>query len=324
MAENNNETKVAMSSAWLDDEDDVVEEEETVFGGGDSPFIQGYGVHTVKIVMAKRITFPSSKVEFIEIDFMDKENKTHREKFMVRGKDGKSFFVKGKIKTQHFGVNKIKSLLKVANVFPDVEPKKLMASLYGNAEESDVTFTEFGTEKTGKFLVFLSLIDVKVKVCLTSKKENSQKAQEQDDKKDIKYVETCMKATKAFVKANPKKKSLKKFDDAEAAYVNVYRWFIVSSVVHFCSLKGLFASEIESGEGKLMDKFINGNNDGEVFDSRTLKPEELDEAKLARLGINEYGKQVEPEDSDYEDDASSEPESEPESEDESEDESEEW
>lgn len=292
------ETKTTMSSAWLDDEDDIVEEDETVFSSGDSQFIQGYGVHTVKITMAKRITFPSSKVEFIEIDFLDKESKTHREKFMVRGKDGKSFFMKGQNKTQHFGVNKIKSLLKVGNVFPDVEPKKLMASLYGNTEEADVTWSEYGTEKTEEFLVFLSLIDVKVKVCLTSKKENSQKAQEQDDKKDAKYVEACMKATKAFVKANPKKKSLKKFDDSEAAYVNVYRWFVVSNVTHFCSVDGLFASEIESGEGKLMDKFISGNDEGDIFDSRTLKPEELDEAKLARLGINEYGKQVEAEDTD--------------------------
>ena len=312
------ETETTMSSAWLDDEDDIVEVDETVFGGSESNFIEGYGVHTVKITMAKRITFPSSKVEFIEIDFMDKESKTHREKFMVRGRDGKSFFMKGKVKTQHFGVNKIKSLLKVANVFPDVEPKKLMASLYGNTEEAEVTWTEYGNEKTEEFLVFLSLIDVKVKVCLTSKKENTQKAQEQDDKKDKKYVEACMKATKAYVKANPKKKSLKKFDDDEAAYVNVYRWFVVSSVTHFCSLNGLFASEIESGEGKLMDKFIAGNDEGIIFDGRTLIPEDLDEAKLARLGINEYGKQVEPEDSD-DDEAFEEPEA-----DEDDSEDEEW
>ena len=297
------ETKVTMSNAWLDDDDDIVEEDETVFGGGESPFIQGYGVYETKITMAKRITFPSSQVEFIEIDFIDKDSKTHREKFMVRGRDGKSFFMKGSIKTQHFGVNKIKSLLKVGNVFPDAEPAKLMASLYGNTEEADVTWTEYGQEKTEEFLVFLSLIGVKVKICITSKKENSQKAQEQDDKNDIKYVAACMKATKAFIKANPKKKSLKKFDNDDAAYVNVYRWFVVSSVTHFCSVDGLFASELETGKGSLMDKFIDGNDSGLIFDGRTLKPDELDDSKLARLGINEYGKQVEPEYGDSEESA---------------------
>jgi len=313
--------KVELSTAWDDDEDeDIVEDEETVFSGGESPYIQGYGVHALKITMAKRILFPKSKVEFIEIDFINQDGKTHREKFMVRGKDGKSYYINKKIKKQHFGVNKIKSLLKVGGVYPDVEAKKLMATLYSNTEESEVTYEEYGKEKTEDFTVFTDLIDVKIKACMTSKKENGQAASDQDDKADQKYVDACIKATKAFVKKNPKKKSLKKFAEDDQDYVNVYKYFVNSSVSHFCSIKGLFASEMDEGEGVLMQKFIDANDDGEIFDGRTLIVEDLEDKELTKLGINEYGKQVEPEDSD---DDYEEPE-EADEESESEDESEEW
>jgi hypothetical protein len=253
--------------------------------------------------MAKRIAFDKSKVEFIELDFIDKDGKTHREKFMLRGKDGKTFFVRNKKKTQHFGINKIKSLIKVVGLYKDTEHKKLMGKLFSEAEVADVTYEEFGKEKTEEFLTFPDLIGKKVKICITSKKENSQMNVEQDDESDQKYVEQCIRDTKKFVKANPKKKSLKKFAE-DADYVNVYRWFTNSSVAHFCSLDGLFASELEDGEGKLLDKFLKANEVGEIFDGRTLKPEDLSERELKKLGINEYGKRIDPEDEDddYDDD----------------------
>ncbi len=306
-----------LSKAWLDEEDDIVETEETVHSGSESPYIQGYGAYDVKITMAKVITFPKKKVEFIELDFVNKEGKTLTEKFMVRGSDGKTFFVKNKVKTQHFGINKIKSLLKVANVYPDVEPKKLMAALYGNTEEADVTYTAFGKEKTEEFTVFNDLIDVKVKICVSSKKENSQTSREQDDKDEQKYVDACIKNTKAYIKANPKKKSIKKFDDDEADYVNTYRWFTISSVSHFCSIDGLFSSELESKEEVFLKKFLESKEEGTIYEGRTLICDDMTEKELARLGINEYGKRVEPEES--EDDGYDEPEVEPE-----EDEDEDW
>lgn len=307
-----------LSAAWLEDsDDDIVEDEETVFGGNDSNFIQGYGAHIVKIAMAKRIVFDSSKVEFIEIDFINKEGKTLREKFMVRGKDGKSYYVKDKVKKQHFGVNKIKSLLKVSGVFPDVPAKKLMASLYGDAELADVEYEEFGQTKKEEFLVFNALIDAKVQICVSSKKENSQMNAEQDDKDDQKYVNQCIKDTKKYIIANPKKRSLKKFDKSEG-YVNVYRWFTVTTVSHFCSLDGKFASELDSDEPTMLTEFLERNEAGEIFEGRTLIAEDLKESQLTKLGINEYGKRLDPEDVASEDDYE-----EPEVEDE-EDEDEEW
>ncbi len=296
------EASEELSNAWLDDEDeDIVEEEETVYDGSDSNFIQGYGVQVVKITMAKRITFPKSKVEFIELDFMSKDGKTMREKFMVRGKDGKTFYTKDKIKKQHFGVNKIKSLLKVANVFPDTPAKKLMASLYGNAELADVKYEEYGKEKEEEFLIFPDLLNVKVKICITSKKENSQLNSEQDDKSDQKYVDQCIKDTKKYIIANKKKRSLKRFDVSEG-YVNTYRYFVVTTVSHFCSLDGLFASEIGSDDdAELLQKFIDANEADVIFEGRTLICDDLKESQLKKLGINEYGKRVEPDEDDDDD-----------------------
>ncbi len=312
MAENKNENGTGkvedateLSNAWLDDEDDdIVEDAETVYDGNDSNYIQGYSVQTVKVTMAKRITFDKSKVEFIELDFINKDGKTLREKFMVRGKDGKTFYMKDKIKKQHFGVNKIKSLLKVTDTFDGVPAKKLMASLYGNAEMADVKYEEFGKEKEEEFLTFPDLIGKKVKVCVTSKKENSQLNAEQDDADDQKYVKQCIKDTKKYIIANKKKRSLKKFDNDEG-YVNVYRYFVVTTVSHFCSLDGMFASEIGvDEEPELMDKFIDANDADVVFEGRTLICDDMSESQLKKLGINEYGKRVEAdedEDDDYED-----------------------
>ena len=309
MAENKNENGTGkvedateLSNAWLSDEDDdIVEEEETVYDGSDSNFIQGYGVQTVKITMAKRITFPKSKVEFIELDFMSKDGKTLREKFMVRGKDGKTFYMQDKIKKQHFGVNKIKSLLKVADVYDGVPAKKLMASLYGTSELADVKYEEYGKEKEEEFLIFPDLINVKVKICITSKKENSQLNVEQDDKSDEKYVAQCIKDTKKYIIANKKKRSLKKFDQSEG-YVNVYRYFVVTTVSHFCSLDGMFASEIGvDEEPELLQKFIDANEADVIFEGRTLICDELNDKQLAKLGINEYGKRVEPDEDDDDD-----------------------
>jgi len=295
-----------LSTEWLEDED-IIEEEETVYtGGSESPYMTGYGVYDVKITMAKLVKVPKKKVQFIEVDFIDKDGKTHTEEFMVKGKDGKSFFIgnkphnKGK-KVQHFGVNKIKSLIKTAGLFPDAVSKKLMASLFESAEEAEVTYTKFGKEKTEDFLTFPDLIDKKVKLCLTSKKENATTSVEQDDKDEQKYIDTCVKDTKAYIKANPKKKSLGKFITEKALeYPNVHKWFTNSHIAHFCSIDGLFAAE--EGEGKKLQEFIDANEEGLVFEGRTLIPEDLSEKERAKLGINEYGKRVEPdEDNDYED-----------------------
>jgi len=307
MAENK-----GLSAEWLNDDEDVEEETETVYtGGGESPYMEGYSVQNVKITMAKRITIPKKKVEFIEIDFINKDGKTHREKFMMRGKDGKPFYTYQGKKKQHFGVSKIKSLIKVLGLYED--EKNLMAALYSNTEDSDVTYEEYGKEKTEEFTVFTDLIDAKLKICISSKKENTQMGS--DDEDDQAYVKACIKATEAYKKANPKKKSLKKFSKDDD-YINVYRWFTVSEVKHFCSTTGLFGSEMEDGEGELLQKFIDANDEGLIFEGRTLIAEDLTEKEQKKLGINEWGKQVDPDedgDDDYE-----EPEEEEEEEDEEE------
>ena len=283
-----------LSADWLEDEEVIEGEEEVFEGGSSSPFIQGYGAYDVKITMAKRIVVPKKKVEFIELDFISQDGKTHTESFMVRGKDGKPFYIgrqthnKGK-KVQHMGVDRIKSLLKVANVYPDSE--NLMKDLYSNTEQSDVTYTKFGKEKTEEFTVFKDLLGVKVKICLASKKENAQTAADGDDSK---YIKQCIADTEAFKKANPKKKSLQKFK-ADDDYVNVYKWFVNSEVKHFCSIDGLFASELGKDEGVLLDRFVNANEEGIVFDMRTLICDDMSDTQLARLGINQYGKRVEEE-----------------------------
>jgi len=78
----------------------------------------------------------------------------------------------------------------------------------------------------------------------------------------------------------------------------VYKWFTNSSVSHFCTIDGLFASEMESGEGTMLQDFLDANDSGLIFDGRTLIPEELTEAERSKLNINEYGKQIEAETND--------------------------
>ena len=285
-----------LSADWLAD-DEVIEDEETVFGGNsESPYIQGYSAQDVKITMAKRITFPKSKVEFIELDFVNKDGKTLAEKFMVRGKDGKPFYIdkRTKAKKQHFGVSKIKALIKVVGLYTPED--NLMKELYSNTEEADVTWTEYGKEKTEEFTVFNDLLNKKVKICITSKNENSQTSSEQDDADEQKYVNQCIKDTEAYKKANPKKKSLKKFGKDDD-YVNVYKAFVVTTVSHFCSVDGCFASEI-GGEGTMLQDFLDANDDGLIFEARTLIPDTLTESQLKRLGINQWGKRVEAESDD--------------------------
>jgi len=293
--------KLELSSAWLDDAEDIIEEEETVFGGAsESQFIQGYGVQTVKITMAKRIKAKNSETEWVELDFINQDGKTLREKFMVRGKTGATYFTKNGKKTQHFGINKLKSLLKVANVFPDVEAKKLMAALYGSAEDADVTYTEYGKEKTEEFLTFPSLFGVKCKIAVTSKKENSTTSADKDDEAEQQYVNQCIKDTKKFVIANPKKTSLKKFVSKQGlAYPNVYRWFVITTISHFIGLDDCFAGE---SEPKKIKEFLAANEEGTIFDGRTLIPENLTDKELKKLGINKYGKVVEAEEDDGYDD----------------------
>ena len=282
-----------LSAEWLD-EDDIEEVEDTVFGGSsESPYIQGYGVHTVKVAMAKVIKYGSSKVEFIELDMVNQDGKLLREKFMVRGKDNNTFYKRNGKKFQHFGINKIKSLMKVSGQFEDTDSSKYMATIYGGAEKADVTYSEYGKEKTEEFLTFPELIGLKVKIAVTSKKENSQTNADQDDEAEQKYVKDCIRRTKAFIAANPKKKSLKKFDKSEG-YVNVFKWFTNSTVAHFIGMNDCFAGE---SSPKKINEFLEANDEGVIFDGRTLFAEELSDSDLAKVGINKYGKRVEAEDS---------------------------
>lgn len=288
------EEATGLSDAWLNDEEDDIEEDaEEVYGGNNSNQIQGYGAHTAKIAMAKRITIPKSKVEFIEIDFITKDGKEHRERFMMRGKDGKPFYTYQKRKKQHFGVSKIKSLVKVLGLYEG--EKNLMAALYSNTEEAEVEFSEYGKDVKGDYTVFTDLIDKKVKLCISSKKENSQTSSENDDEDEQKYIDQCIKDTEKYKKANPKKKSLNKFKKDDD-YVNVYRWFTVSEVKHFCSMNDEFASEVgdEDAAGTMLKQFIDANEEGTIFEGRTLIADEMSERELKKLGITEFGKRVDP------------------------------
>jgi len=286
-----------LSTQWLDD-DVIEEEEETVYGGGsESPFIQGYGLYDTKITMAKRILTDKegSDTEWIEIDFVNKEGKTHTERFMVKGKNGKPSYTKDGVVHPHKGLSKIKSLIGVLGLYTGA--KNVMKELYSHTEEADVTWTAYGKEKTAEFTIFNDLINKKVKLCLTSKKENSTTSATQDDADEQKYINQCVKDTKKYVIANPKKKSLKKFVDSPQSknYPNVYRWFTVSEVKHFVSMDGLMNGETES---KKLKVFMDANDEGVVFEARTLIPETMDERTLAKIGINQWGKRVDPVDND--------------------------
>ena len=284
-----------LSASWLEDEE-VEEVKESVFGGNsESPFIVGYGARVVKITMAKHITFPKSKVEMIELSFIDKDEKTLTEKYMVRGKDSKTFYVRNGKKFNHFGINKIKSLLTILGLYTD--EKNLMVGLFSNTEEAEITFTEYGKEKTEDAVVFKDLLDKKVQICVTSKKENAQTSKEQDDSDEQKYIDACIKNTKAYCKANPKKKSIQRFAK-ESDYVNVYKWFTNSSVSHFCSTDGKFGSEMKEKDGTMLQDFLDANEPNIVFDGRTLISDEMTERELSKLGINAWGKRVEASDDD--------------------------
>jgi len=283
-----------MSNEWFTEEEGIEEVEEQVFGGNsESPFMQGYSVQDAKITMAKLLTNSKTKTQYIEIDFINKEEKTHREKFMLRGKDGNTYFTKAGKKMQHFGINKVKSLIKVSGLYPDVDAKKLMGTLFSNTEEADVTWSEYGKEKTEEFTIFPDMIGKRVKLCITSKKVNATTSKDQDDSEDQKYVKQCIKDTASYIKANPKKKSLAKFLKGNALeYPNVYKYFTETSVSHFCTLDGLFAGEMASQEGTKMQDFIDANDNGLIFEARTLICDEMTEAQLKKLGINAWGKRV--------------------------------
>ena len=283
-----------MSVDWLL-EDEIEEVEETVFGGNsESPYIQGYQVVDAKITMAYVVKSGSSKAEAIKLSFMDKDGKTLEETIWVRNKNGLPYTVKDGKKIQTFGVNKIRSLIKVLGLFTD--DKNIMASLYGSIETSDVTENVYGKEETNEQEVFTALVGKKVKLCISSKKVNATASHEQDDTDEQAYVKQCIKDTKKFIIANPKKKSLKKFD-ISTGYVNVYKSFTESSVQHFVSMDGLFAGEEKP---KKLQEFIDANEEGFISDGRTLRAEELSEKERAKLSINEYGKRIEKEEADDE------------------------
>ena len=290
--------ELELSADWLND-DEIEEVEETVFGGSfDSPFVQGYGSVDTKISMAYKVESGSSSAEAIKLSFITEDNKTHTETIWVKGKDGKPYSIKGGKKVQTFGVNKIKSLIAVLGLFED--SKNVMASLYGDIETADVTETNYGKETTEEQEVFSALVGQKVKLCVSSKKVNATTSATQDDTDEQKYVAQCIKDTKKFIIANPKKKSLKKFVDSKQSkeYPNVYKWFTETSIQHFCSIDGLFANETKP---KKLKEFTEANEEGFISDSRTLIADEMTDKELAKLSINKFGKRVEPsDDNDYE------------------------
>ncbi len=282
-----------LSNNWLDDNECEVEEEEVFGGSFKSDRIEGYGVVEAKVTMAYKVKSGSSSAEAIKISFMNKDEQTHTETIWFRGKDGKPYTVKGGKKVQTFGVNKIKSLIKVAGLFQD--SNNLMASLYGDVETADVTETNYGKESTEEQEIFSSLIGAKINLCVSSKKVNATTSATQDDPDEQKYVSQCIKDTKKFIIANPKKKSLKKFAESKQSkeYPNVYKYFVETSIQHFVSLDGKFADELDKKDGTKMQDFIDANKAGFISDGRTLQPELLTEAQLKRLGINKFGKRVE-------------------------------
>jgi len=290
------------------DINDIEEEEETV-GFGESSYIVGYQAVDVKITMAKLITIKDSKVQFIELDFESKDGKQLREKYMLKGKTGATFFMQGGKKRAHFGLSKIKSLINVLGLYSNESNK--MKELFSNVEVKDVTYSEYGEEKTEEFITFTDLIGSKVKILVKSKKINQNSAN--DNTND--YMVQCVKDVKSFAKQHPKKKSAQKWKGDEN-YFPVYRWFTETNVDHFCTIDGLLQSEMESGEGKLMDKWLSMSEEGQIFDTRVLIVEDLSEAKRKKLSIDEYGKIIET-DTEYEDEPEVEPTSEEEDDDDS-------
>lgn len=294
----------------FDDMDDVEDEEETV--GFNSDYIVGYGGFDVRVNMAKLILQAdkkgkiTGKVQWIEIDFETKDGKTMREKFMIKGKDGKPFFMNKGKKRPHFGVSKIKSLIAVAGLYADKANK--MKELFSNTEEAEVEYNEYGKDIKADFVTFPDLIGAKVKILIASKKENAQTGTDEDDD----YLNMCIAETEAFKKANPKRKFAAKFKKDDA-YVNIFKWFTVTEVKHFCTINGLLQSEMDSDEGVLMDKYLAMQEEGTIFDMRTLVVEDLSEGEREKWNLDEYGKQTIPEDG--EEGASEEPEEEAEEED---------
>ena len=174
-----------MLDGW-DDIQDVEDEEETV-GFEGSNRIEGHQSVVVAIKMAKIIKIAKSKVLFLEIDFESKDGKEHRERFMLKGKDGKPFYMYQKKKRAHFGVSKIKSLLAVLGLYTDEANK--MKALFSNTEEAEVEFTEYGKDVKQDYTIFPDLIGKKVMIAVKSKKVNSRTGFEDDDA----YLVQCRK-----------------------------------------------------------------------------------------------------------------------------------
>ena len=51
-------------------------------------------------------------------------------------------------------------------------------------------------------------------------------------------------------------------------------------------------------DGTMLQDFLDANDEGIVFDGRSLIADDMTERELSKLGINAWGKRVEPEDSD--------------------------
>ncbi len=283
----------SMLDSWDELDGVEFEDEEVGFSGG-SNRIEGHGVFDVKITMCKLIVQPKKKTQYIEIDFETKEGKAHREQFMIKGSNGLPYYVYQGKKRPHFGLSKVKSLITVLGLYKDETNK--MKALFSNTKQAEVEFQEYGKDVKQDYTVFPDVIGSKVKIAVKSKKVNQRSQYDSSDA----YMKSCLSATKSFAKANPKKKfAAKAAKVEEGEYAEVYRYFTETEVAHFATADGLLQSEIELGEGGLLDKFLSMNEDGSIYDARTLFVENLSDSERKKLSIDEYGK-IEANDSDEE------------------------
>jgi len=272
-------------------------------GMSESSYIVGYGSTVVKIKGARLETYEGSKVTNLVLDFESKDGKTLTEKFMMTGAKGQIKTGQGRI----FGsLNQIMSLINVLGLY---EGEKKGKALYAHGEVAEVTYTNYGAEKTEEAIIFPDLIGKVVTLAHSSKKINLDMKNEGDA-----YAKFCIAEAKKFVKAKPKAAASKKFDE-KANYIPSFRWVTETSVKHFCDAKGFMQSELGNEEPEKLTAFLEKNDKGLIFDSRMLKVEELSDSQRKKYHLNEYGKVEEPEDGADEPDVEPEPESEDEDED---------
>jgi len=271
-------------------EEEVELEEEQVGFANSSDRIEGHQVAEVKVTMVKLVP-TKGKTVWVEFDFESKDGKTLRERQVLVGSKGASTYVRGGKKVNQTGVSKLMSLAIISGKFEN--SKTLLKDIKATTEKMEVKFSEYGKDIVADYIVFPTLIGSKVKIAVSSTKVNG-RGQLGDA-----YVDACHKATKAFSKANPKKRFAEKVAKCSGDdYVDVYKNFVESEVKHFITPSGQLRSEMGTDSTELMQKFIDSKDEGYVYDKRTLFVEKLSEAELKKLSIDKYGKFVEPEDDD--------------------------